>query len=242
MLTEHWSHYSEDIDFLITIEFAPGYTVSYFARQILEEKLAHIVCFVNTPHESTENHSWQQLLKKSTNAMQNFQDPISLRHCLADDFEKLPGKRRVIHMGQIMLDQIKIVLWCCIRLEPSRSEAPTSRKDNTSRLQLATPLHFAAFHGLQDVVTLLDKYGADLTYSSKDSLYSTPLIAGIWGLEQRSIKSRNDETIETLLRLDPTGKTIDISSTSGHLGVATPLNTAVKLYTGFMKHVGVISS
>lgn len=242
---ELWKHHESDMDFLITIEFAPGYLVSYHTRQILEGNQAHIKCLVATPQECNDTmlidgcQGWIDRLGTSPRCVQTFQNPASLRRCLPAEFGNLPGERKYIHLRQVMVDQIKIIIWCCIRLELDKLESPKSSQ-NSERMRLATPLHFAAFNGLEDVVVSLEMYGADLTYSLKNSPYSTPLIAGIWGInEQRHIRSRHDNTIATLLRLDKTHKTLEVRGTSGYLGVTTPLNTAVKLYTGFMKHAGM---
>lgn len=243
---EEW--YRHDLDFLVSIEFSPGYSVSFHAGQMLKTRLGNVLCIVDCPkgkcqpRKTGEQNDWIQLLLKSSSSIEAFENPVRFSRCRSSDFNEVPIPKRELYIKQSFLNQIKVVLWHCIQMETARDPEAThegSSQNDNNELRFVTPLHYAAFNGLDTVIVELHKCGANVKYVSKESCYGTPLIAAIWGLNERRYATLKNTAIETLLRLDRTRQSVDLPGNSAHLGTVTPLNAAVKLYTGYRRRVGI---
>ncbi|KFY40830.1 hypothetical protein V495_05241 [Pseudogymnoascus sp. VKM F-4514 (FW-929)] len=109
-------------------------------------------------------------------------------------------------------------------------------KQDVSKPTFASPLHHAAFYGLNILIGLLCECGANVNYVSKEAPYGTPLLAAIWGVEILDDGSLGIKTIYELFRRRADA---NLPGNGGSLGVITPLNAAVKLYVGYEKRVGL---
>lgn len=215
---------------------------------MLRTQQGNVLCIIECPEDESgsrtiaEQTNWIQLLLESPSSMDTFENPVRFRHCWSSDFNQLPGIRRELHIKQSLLNQMKIVLWHCIQMETPRDQDKThgeSIQNDNYELRFATPLHYGSFYGLDMVVERLYECGANIKHVSKESRYGTPLIAAVWGLNDRRYVTWRNTTIETLLRLDQSRQSIDLPGNSDHLGTVTPLNAAVKLYTGYWRRVGL---
>jgi hypothetical protein len=105
-----------------------------------------------------------------------------------------------------------------------------SNEKETSSMSFATPVHYAAFFGLNLVIEGMHRYGADITHLSEESCYGSALIAAIWGISKGRSATDGITIIETLVKLDGTRKCMTTPVNAGHIGKVTLLNTTVKLY------------
>lgn len=249
-----WKTTRADLDFLISVDFAPGYSVSFHARQMLKSQLGVVDCIAGSPgttvmRKDNGGHSnWFELFLDDPLGMRTVNNPIRLRRCRESDFSELPLTKVGVQVRPSLLNQIKVVLWHYIQLEATRVAAYTPNADDRNQveaadLQFATPMHYAAFNGLDSVVEQLDRFGANLDYVSPESRYGSSLMAAIFGLsEGRYGSTGRISTIETLIRLDKTRKVLDTPANAGSLGkMVTPIQAAVRLYTAYKKRTGLDS-
>ncbi|KAI3323872.1 hypothetical protein HD806DRAFT_522416 [Xylariaceae sp. AK1471] len=239
-----------NLNFLITIEFAAEYTVSFHAYDILNRSMDVMNCIISPLNGA--NQSFEQQCNRFHNILQSspisrsFADPITIRQCTVADFNDIPIPKKNISVPSELLDQIRVVLWHYIQTEAIKAQdpelsinrqAPTPDGKQDDAMSFATPIHYAAFFGLDLVVEALHRYGADITHFSEESRYGSPLIAAIWGISKR--RSGMDHIIESILKLDKTRKNMVTPANAGHLGKVTPLNAAVKLYTSYRRRTGL---
>jgi hypothetical protein len=241
-----------NLDFLVTIEFATEFTVSFHADDVLNTSLDVINCIVSPlqgGHQNFEQHNdcFYDILHSSI-SHRLFGDPIAIRPCTAADFTDIPIPKKKIVVSRALLDQIRVILWHYIQMEASKAQDPQlpvnrqlpardRKRDDT--MSFATPVHYAAFFGLDLVVKELHRHGASITYFSEESRYGSPLIAAIWGISERRAATDQKRILEMLIRLDKTRKSLTTPGNAGHLGKVVPLNAAVKLYTNYRRRVGL---
>lgn len=234
-----------DLDFLVSVDFAPGYSVSIHAGQMLNTLLGNALCIVCSPKDKCsfgkikDQNDWIQLFSESPSGTKLFETPIRFRRCSASDFNDMPVPKREVYINQSLLNQIKIVLWNCIQLETAKGPELNhgeSDKNDSNQLRFATPLHYAAFNGLDMVIKELHECGANVNYVSKKSHHGTPLIAAIQGVSERRCATLKNTTVQVLLHL---GASLSLLGNAGNLGIVTPLNAAVKLYTGYRRQIGL---
>ncbi|KAK3989429.1 hypothetical protein QBC44DRAFT_396304 [Cladorrhinum sp. PSN332] len=271
-----WESPRADLDFLVTISFSPGHSISFHARQMLGSKLGVVTCIAGSPDAGVIRQSpnkaaqrslhdakqasrisairegiqaqvdWFDLFLKDPSGVQVFKNPVRLRKCLESDFSQVPLPKVNVQVRVDLLSQIKVVLWHYIQLEGGRAAGPTAVTDRDqmepAELQFATPIHYAAFNGLDLIVEQLHRYGADLNYVSQESRYGSPLMAAIFGLSERKYALAKTRMIETLVRLDTTRKAIDTPANAGSFGEPlTPIHVAVKLHTAYKQRTGLDS-
>jgi len=157
-----------------------------------------------------------------------FGDPISDEDKRTWD-PKLPCDIKEVYADRVLLDELRVVIWHYTRLGWDAERA---------HLQLASPIHYAAFFGLSAIIEKLCDHGADVNHVSAESEYGTPLLAAIWGLSTREYATINNCAIKTLVRR---GARVDTAANASYLGVRTPLAAAVRLHAGYRKRAGVDS-
>ncbi|CVK84517.1 uncharacterized protein FPRN_01986 [Fusarium proliferatum] len=244
----------QDLEYIVSVEFAPGYLVSFHAGKILRARVAQITCKVRFPDEVfqqeqievEENNDWIRAFLNSSGAG-TFDNPIHFRRSPPSGLDGISGHKKDVSVKTSLFTQIQIVLWHYIQTQKEylKHSGMTSRqlshKATDERMDFPTPLHYAAFHGLDEVIEVLHEYGANLRSISNDSPLGTPLLAAIWGLSEKRYVTPRIAAIETLIRLDSTKGTIEMSATCASLGNVTPLDAAVRLYTGYRRRVGLES-
>ncbi|KAF5616056.1 ankyrin repeat-containing protein [Fusarium sp. NRRL 25303] len=244
----------QDLEYIVSVEFAPGYLVSFHAGKILRARVAQITCKVRFPDEVfqqeqievEENNDWIRAFLNSSGAG-TFDNPIHFRRSPSSGLDGISGHKKDVLVKTSLFTQIQIVLWHYIQTQKEylKHSGMTSRqlshKVTDERMDFPTPLHYAAFHGLDEVIEVLHEYGASLRSISNDSPLGTPLLAAIWGLSEKRYVTPRIAAIETLIRLDSTKGTIEMSATCASLGNVTPLDAAVRLYTGYRRRVGLES-
>ncbi|KAF5982742.1 gpi inositol-deacylase pgap1-like [Fusarium bulbicola] len=245
----------QDLDFIVSAKFSPGYLVSFHVGKILTSKVARITCKVDCPDavfqqeqiEIGENNDWIRAFLDPTTGIATFYNPIDFRRSPSAGHGGITGHKKDIMIKPSLFTQIQTVLWHYIqtRKEFAKLSGLTHRqishKAMVERMDFATPLHYAAFHGLDEVIEALHEFGANLRYISNDSSLGTPLLAAIWGLSEKRYVTPRIAAIETLILLDSTKGTIGMSATCVSLGNVTPLDATVRLYTGYRRRVGLES-
>ncbi|KAG4264789.1 hypothetical protein FPRO03_00073 [Fusarium proliferatum] len=253
-LPSFWEWKKQDLEYIVSVEFVPGYLVSFHAGKILRARVAQITCKVRFPDEVfqqeqievEENNDWIRAFLNSSGAG-TFDNPIHFRRSTSSGLDGISGHKKDILVKISLFTQIQIVLWHYIQTQKEylKHSGMTSRqlshKVTDERMDFPTPLHYAAFHGLDEVIEVLHEYGANLRSISNDSPLGTPLLAAIWGLSEKRYVTPRITAIETLIRLDSTKGTIEMSATCASLGNVTPLDAAVRLYTGYRRRVGLES-
>ncbi|KLP00031.1 uncharacterized protein Y057_8585 [Fusarium fujikuroi] len=253
-LPSFWEWKKQDLEYIVSVEFAPGYLVSFHAGKILRARVAQITCKVRFPDEVCqqeqieveENNDWIRAFLNSSGAG-TFDNPIHFRRSPSSGLGGISGHKKDVLVKTSLFTQIQIVLWHYIQTQKEylKHSGMTSRqlshKATDERMDFPTPLHYAAFHGLDEVIEVLHEYGANLRSISNDSPLGTPLLAAIWGLSEKRYVTPRIAAIETLIRLDSTKGTIEMSATCASLGNVTPLDAAVRLYTGYRRRVGLES-
>ncbi|KAI8634401.1 hypothetical protein F5Y19DRAFT_210212 [Xylariaceae sp. FL1651] len=239
-----------DVNLLVTLELTKKYTVSFHADDILKgtkNSISAIISQCKGPHQHLEQqYNWFRDILHSSSSSRPFGNLITLHPCTWADFAKGPKPKKKIMILDALLNQIRVVLWHFIQMNTTEDLnlcVSVSRKtmdwkqDDT--LSFATPVHYAAFFGLDLVIEELHRYGADIAHFSEESRYGSPLIAAIWGISERRSAMDENAVIQTLVKLDKTRKSMITSGNAGHLGKVTPLNAAVKLYTSYRRRIGL---
>ncbi|KAF5548234.1 hypothetical protein FMEXI_4798 [Fusarium mexicanum] len=140
----------QDLDFIVSAKFAPGYLVSFHVGKILTAKVSRITCKVDCPDavfqqeqiEIGENNDW----------IRAFLDPATA------GLEGITGHKKDIMIKPSLFTQIQIVLWHYIQTQKEFAKLSglthrqISHKVMVERMDLPTPLHYAAFHGLDEVI------------------------------------------------------------------------------------------
>lgn len=241
--SEEWREHKLDI--LVSIEFGPGYFINVHARQLLVTGTNNMRCMITRPDDARRNESWVQLHLNRSPKAQGFENTIELRKYNHSPFMEDGPDKVDLFPRRSLLQEIKVLVRHNLQLDSHFKEElrksgcvnhgldrfqPGHRRD-----RFATPMHYAAFYGLTLLIEELYKCGADMNNVSKESCYGTPLLAAIWGLDELGFNSIGINTIKTLLRFraDP-----GLAGNGENLGIVTPLNAAVKLYTGYKRRVG----
>lgn len=248
-----WEKPHADLDFLISIDFAPGHSVSFHARQMLNSRLGEIVCIADSVIEVRDDKKktigelsgWVERFLDHSSGVQAFKSSTHLCRCWESDFSKMPVHKVLVQVRPALLNQMKVVLWHYIQLEVIKQTANISRLSQDviekAELQFASPTHYAAFNGLDYIVEELHRFGANLNYVAPESRYGTPLMAAIFGLSERRYTSHRMGAIKTLIRLDTTRRALNTTANEGPLGTATPIHAAIQLYTAYRKRTGLES-
>jgi hypothetical protein len=242
----------QDLEFLVSVEFAPGYLIFFHAGQFLNSQRGNIKCKIETrdrwsSHEADGRQDLIQAFLESSSSIAKFDNPVQFTRYEASGLHDIDGESREVKIRQPLFEQIQVVLWHCL-LKQRRNINPAGivsqrprRTGKHEEMDLPTPLHYAAFSGLDEVVAALHKFGASLNHISKDSSFGTPLMAAIWGLSEKRYATIGNSTIDTLLGLDSTRSICNTRANCASLGEVTPLNAAVKLYTGYRRRLGLES-
>ncbi|RGP62529.1 gpi inositol-deacylase pgap1-like [Fusarium longipes] len=207
----------QNLNFLVSVKFAPNYHVFFNAGDVLRREQGRITCKVISPRtaygqdhiEFEKRNDWVQSFLERSDCIASFDKPVSFKRCASPGLEDVTGSKKEVLVEQSLFEQIQIVLFHCIQAEPEFIEF-TGKKYRKSRdtvteekLGFPTPLHYAAFNGLNKVVEVLHEFGADLKYISRDSPLGTPLMAAIWGLSEKRHANPGITAIETLEKSRP---------------------------------------
>ncbi|KAF4437480.1 P-loop containing nucleoside triphosphate hydrolase [Fusarium austroafricanum] len=206
-----------NLNFLVSVEFSPDYRVFFNAGDVLRREQGRVTCKVSFPktafgqeHMEFEKRSdWIRPFLERSDSVSSFDKPVRFIQRASSGLDCVAGSKKEVIIKQSLFEQIQIVLFHCIQAQPEFSK-PTGMKHwkpshtfSEEGIGFPTPLHYAAFNGLDKVIEVLHEYGADLKYISRDSSLGTPLMAAIWGLSEKRYATPGIAAIETLEKSPP---------------------------------------
>lgn len=245
--SKNWENHNLDV--LVCVEFGPGYSIGIHARHLLVANANAMTmrCKIIRPDDAPKEDSsvqWFHLYLKSPDS-QEFGSNVTIIEYKYSSFLEEVSDVLDLDPEFPLLQQLKLLLKHTLQLnDPLVTElrehgCVSSGIDRLlpghGRVCFATPLHYAAFYGLTLLMQELHKSGADPNSISKESRYGTPLLAAIWGLHELRFGSVRIPTIKLLLDMKASANQV---GNGPNMGVMTPLNAAVTLFTGYNKRVG----
>ncbi|KAL5347666.1 hypothetical protein ACLOAV_007075 [Pseudogymnoascus australis] len=237
---------SRYVDPFVSVQYAPGYVLHIHSSHLLRLSRNELRCLPTV--YKNDGTSWFRLYEASTRLGMEIDlyDNIKI-----SDHVTVSGRHqfttRTFVPTYSVLQDIRVLTrhylqfkqWNDVKNCVRNGCGQDRLKHDVVKPTFASPLHHAAFYGLNILIKLLCECGANINYVSKEAPYGTPLLAAIWGLEILDEGSLGIETINELFRRRADA---NLSGNGGNLGVITPLNAAVKLYVAYEKRVGFAPS